>query len=57
MAEMVTVRNPRSGNTARVPRSALPQMPKWREVKHVKPGKSSTPASEPTADEAEPEES
>lgn len=31
--EFVTVRDPRSGNEARVPRSALPQMPKWREVK------------------------
>jgi len=42
--EWVTVRNPRSGNTARVPRSALPQMPKWVEVKAPKASKA-TPKS------------
>ena len=57
MTDWVTVRNPRSGNTARVPRSALPQMPKWREVK---PKSKSRKASEKPVDEespAEPEES
>lgn len=45
--QWVTIRNPASGGTARVPRSALPQMPKWIEVKSSK--KTARKRSEPSA--------
>lgn len=58
--EWVTVRNPKSGGTARVPRSALPLMPKWKEVKPSKKATArqrSEPSANPESGETSPERS
>lgn len=54
--EWVTVRHARTNNTARVPRSALPQMPKWCEVKASKTSGRKAPETDADTSSADREE-